>query len=131
MMPTFLSKTFLFLQGGMIQMRASTRCQLDGMISARESKQDICSWHIKSLKCRGFFSKSSQPLIPPKHFISLHLLFSIHYWHLSVLKYIYLTWFVFHCTYSHQMSVMKTFLYIAIFVIIFFFCTMLALCTKL
>ena len=55
MMPTFLSKTFLSFQGGMIQMRASTRCQLAGMISARESKQDICSWHIKSLKCIGFF----------------------------------------------------------------------------
>ena len=55
MMSTFLSKTFLSFQGGMIQMRASTRCQLAGMISARESKQDICSWHIKSLKCIGFF----------------------------------------------------------------------------
>ena len=54
------------------------------------------------------FSKSSQPLIPPKHFISLHLLFSIHYWRLSVLKYIYLTWFVFQDTYLHQISIMKT-----------------------
>merc|ERR1711963_614362 len=55
MMPTFLSKTFLSFQGGMIQMRASTKCQLAGMISARESKQDICSWHIKSIICRGLF----------------------------------------------------------------------------
>ena len=87
------------------------------------------NWLVWSVQ--GKVINSLIPLIPPKHFISLHLLFSIHYWHLSVLKYIYLTWFVFHCTYPHQMSIMKTFFNTAIFVIKLFFWTMLAYCAKL
>ena len=113
MMPTFLSKTFFHFR----------------VVWYRWEQVQGANWLVWSVQ--GKVINSLIPLIPPKHFISLHLLFSIHYWHLSVLKYIYLTWFVFHCTYPHQMSIMKTFFNTAIFVIKLFFWTMLAYCAKL
>ena len=76
MMPTFLSKTFFHFR----------------VVWYRWEQVQGANWLVWSVQ--GKVINSLIPLIPPKHFISLHLLFSIHYWHLSVLKYIYLTWFV-------------------------------------